>query len=477
MENGDRRKFWGHLSTEPVGPREYRFACALALLSALAFAAALPFARLPLPQLPAFIPIYVTALVICDLITAVLLFSQFRALQSAALAALAAGYLFTATVTVAYALIFPGLFSSTGLLASGSQTSSALFMFWHGGFPLFLMGYALLKAERMPVPVFNRAQRHRVLRTILVSTALVLMLVAGFTAFATAGHAYLPVFLQGDRTTGIGRLFLFGVWCLSLLGLYVLWRHKPHAVLDVWLMVVMCVWLFDLALAALLNTGRYDLGWYAGRIYGLLAAGFLLIVLLSENARHYARLVRMSDELRVANAQLYRLSLQDGLTGLANRRAFDGHLAAQMAVSTRHRRALCLLLIDVDHFKPYNDHYGHHAGDQCLKQLAAALQACCQRPADLAARYGGEEFAVILPDTALDGAVHIAEAVRRAVSALQIPHAACTTGPHISVSIGLAQLDPRQALTAEQLIVAADAALYRAKDGGRNRVVSSAGVP
>lgn len=470
QDNSKKREFWGHLSTEPAGPREFRYAIGIVALSALVFVLALPFAGTPLPKLAAFIPIYVTALVMCDLITAVLLFSQFRALQSADLAVLAGGYLFTAVATTAYALIFPGLFAPSGLLGSGPQTSSALYMFWHGGFPLAIVAYARLKGQRKQLPIFSRARRDKVLLLIGLTTALVLLLVAGFTTFATAGHEHLPLFLQGDRTTTTGRYFLLGVWLLSLLALATLWLSKPYAMLDVWVLVVMCVWLFDLALAAILNTGRYDLGWYAGRIYGLLAAGFLLIVLLSESARHYARLVDISAELSAANEQLWRLSMQDGLTGLANRRAFDQHLAEQLAISIRHRRPLALALIDVDHFKAYNDRYGHHAGDLCLRQVACTLQSCCKRPADMAARYGGEEFALVLPDTEPTGAGHIAEAVRAAVSGLRIPHEACSTGDHVSVSIGLAVLEPDLPLTAEQLIVTADELLYLAKNQGRNQV-------
>ncbi|CAN5128137.1 hypothetical protein BH11PSE9_BH11PSE9_26110 [soil metagenome] len=472
MEESSKREHWGHLSTQPAGARQYRFALGIALFSALVFVLALPFARQPLPQVAAFIPMYVTALSICDLITAALLFSQFRALQRIELAILAGGYLFTASATVAYALIFPGLFSASGLLGSGTQTSSAIYMFWHGGFPLAIVGYALYRGDHAMLPVFSRVQRRRVLAIMVITVALVIAGVALFTVAVTAGRDHLPTFLEGNHTTPTGKLFLVGIWLLSLLALWVLWRRGQRAVLDVWLMVVMCVWLFDLALAAVLNTGRYDLGWYAGRIYGLLGAGFLLLALLSENARHYARLVRMSAELRASNDQLWHLSRRDALTELANRRAFDAYLAEQIAVSIRHKRPLALLLIDVDHFKPYNDHYGHHAGDSCLRQLAEAIRSCCKRPADMAARYGGEEFALILPDTEPTGAVHIAEAARAAVEALRIEHARCPMGAHISVSIGLSVLDAVDGMTAEQLIVAADGALYRAKDGGRNRVAS-----
>jgi diguanylate cyclase (GGDEF)-like protein len=466
-KNSERGESWGHLSTVPAGPREWRYAFAILLVSTLVFVLTLPFSRTPLAQLPAFVPIYVTALVICDLITAVLLLGQFDALRSPALLVLAGGYLFTATITAAYALIFPGLFAAHGLLDSGPQTSSAMFMGWHTGFPLAVIAYARLKRG-------NRVLAGGVLRPTLAMVVVVLALVASWTAFATAGQRLLPIFLDDNRTTDIGHAVLLAIWLLSLVGLLALWRSRPHAVLDVWLMVVMCVWLFDLALAAVLNTGRYDAGWYAGRAYGLMSAGFLLVLLLSENAGQYARLVHLSAELGAVNDKLLRLSLHDGLTELANRRRFDEYLAEQLAVAARQRRPLALLLVDVDHFKAYNDHYGHVAGDESLKRIAAALRDCCQRPTDLAARYGGEEFALILPETDLAGAGRLAEAARAAVARLGIEHAASGAGPRLSVSIGVAALTSPFEQSAEQLIVAADAALYRAKDLGRNHVSCAA---
>lgn len=298
----------------------------------------------------------------------------------------------------------------------------------------------------------------------------VVVVVALFTAFATAGHGLLPVFLAGNRTTVVGKVFLVAIWLLSIAALVHLWRRKPHTVLDIWLLVVMCVWIFDIALAAVLNTGRYDLGWYVGRIYGLLAAGFLLIVLLSENARHHARLMQVTAELRAANDALWHISMKDGLTLLANRRSFDTHLAEHLAIAVRHHRHFALVLVDVDHFKDYNDMYGHQAGDECLQRIARALDTCCQRPADLAARYGGEEFALVLPDTDRDGALHIANTALKAVAALQIAHQRCSTGVCVSISSGVAIAQPGDGMNAQALIGEADKALYRAKSGGRNQV-------
>ncbi|GAB3489321.1 hypothetical protein GCM10027399_05140 [Curvibacter fontanus] len=437
-------------------------------VSILLFLATAPIARTPLAEVPAFIPIYVASLVICDLITAALLFGQYSVLRSPALLVLAGGYLYTTCITAAYAMVFPGLFSPTGLLGSGPQTTSAIYMAWHGGFPLFVMVYAGVKDSRLATTPGIAPVKASV--PILSMITGVFAFVIASTLVATQGHAWLPVFLDGNRTTDVGRIFLTGVWVLSLVAALVLWRRKPHSVLDIWVLVVMCVWLCNIALAAMLNTGRYDLGWYVGRIYGLLAASSLLIALLIEDGRQYNRLVQMSVELRSANHALDRLSRHDGLTGLANRRYFDEYLAEQIAIASRHQRPLALLMCDVDHYKAYNDLYGHQAGDECLKQIARALRSCCNRPADMAARYGGEEFALILPDTGPDGAHQIAEAARQAVVDLAIPHERSAASAHVSISAGLALLNLK--MDPDELLYAADQCLYQAKGQGRNRVVS-----
>ncbi len=461
------------LAGELAGTREKVVAGATVVFSLALCAIALPYAKVPLAVFPSFVPMYVTALVIFDLTTAVLLFGHYRALKSAPLLVLGGAYLFTAAATAAYALIFPGLFAPTGLLGSGPQTSSALYMLWHAGFPLGLMAYAFAKRRDAQGPGQGalRSKGHRAVGAVAATTAAVLVLVAAFTAFATAGHEWLPVFLDGHRTTAIGKAFLIAIWMLSFAVLAVLFVGKPHSLLDVWLLVAMCAWVLDIALAAVLNAGRYDLGWYLGRIYGLLAAGLLLVVLLGENARHYTRLRELTAALESANETLWRSSMQDGLTELANRRAFDIHLAEHMALALRHQRPLALVLLDVDHFKAYNDAYGHQLGDECLKAIGRVLQAHGKRPSDLAARYGGEEFALILPETDADGAMHIATAAQSGVAGLSIAHRQCSTGAVVSISIGIAAMREGDAMTPQRMIAMADKALYQAKGAGRNRIV------
>ncbi|HEY3097569.1 MAG TPA: MASE4 domain-containing protein, partial [Methylomirabilota bacterium] len=274
------------LSTVPAERAERRLALAVVLASAAIFVALVPFAKVPLAKVFAFIPIYQSALVVNDVITAVLLFGQFSVLRSRALCLLACAYLFTAFMAVAHMLTFPGLFSPTGLLGAGPQTTAWLYMFWHGGFPLLVVGYGLLKEKRSE----SSRTPDSLAVAVVGSVAGSLVAAAGLTLVATAGHDALPAIMRGNQYTPAMIAVVSSVWALSLCAVVVLWRRRPHSVLDLWLMVVMCAWLFDIALAAVLNAGRFDLGFYAGRVYGLLAASFVLMVLLIENGALYRRL-------------------------------------------------------------------------------------------------------------------------------------------------------------------------------------------
>ncbi|MDL2358074.1 MAG: diguanylate cyclase [Pseudomonadota bacterium] len=186
-----------------------------------------------------------------------------------------------------------------------------------------------------------------------------------------------------------------------------------------------------------------------------------------------ARVSERTHDLAAANGKLAALSMTDGLTGIANRRRFDEALAAELARAARAGAPLALLMLDVDFFKPYNDHYGHQQGDDCLRQLAALLAAHARRASDLAARYGGEEFVLIAADTDGATALALAESIRAAIDALQLPHARAPLG-RVSVSIGVVSLRPDDGTSVDQLLRMADQALYRAKEQGRNQVAAAA---
>ncbi len=178
-------------------------------------------------------------------------------------------------------------------------------------------------------------------------------------------------------------------------------------------------------------------------------------------------------ELSKANDYQKSLANTDGLTGIANRRRFDDVLANELNRISRRKSPISLLLLDVDHFKTYNDSYGHVAGDECLIQIAKILQKQFNRTSDLAARYGGEEFAVIMPDTDENGAIRKAQAILSEVKQLNIQHAHSSTAEHITVSIGIATIYDASAHESKDLIDFADRCLYQAKKEGRNRLVST----
>jgi hypothetical protein len=276
------------IATQPAGAPVYRSALIAGLISAGAFAAAVPFAKVQLPAVFAFIPIYESALVVNDLITAVLLFGQSGVLRSRALLILPSGYLFTALAAAVHALTFPGLFAPTGLLGAGAQGTAWLYMFWHGGFPLFVMAYALLKR-----PSSGSSHPHSMLtRTVLMSMGAVAAAVAAMSWLATSGQGLLPALMQGNGFAPAQPIVMTCVWLLSPAALAVLVWRRPHTFLDAWLMVVMCAWFFDIALSGVFNHARFDLGFYAGRIYGLIASSIVLGVLLLENVLLYFRLAR-----------------------------------------------------------------------------------------------------------------------------------------------------------------------------------------
>jgi PAS domain S-box-containing protein len=283
---GERGTF---ISNVLASRRERRLALAIVLASLLTFIALIPFARLPLPQVWAFMPIYESALIISYLVTAIFLLAQYNLLRSRSLLALGCGYLFTAAMIIPHALTFPGLFAPTGLLGAGPQSTAWLYMFWHGGFPLVVFAYALLKDAEAKTAAPRGSSR----TAVVTGGALVLAAACALTLVATAGHDALPVIIVDNRYTPAMMFVNTTVWLLSPAALVALWIRRPHSILDLWLMVVMCAWLFDVGLSTVLNGGRFDLGFYAGRIYGLLAATLVLSILLLDTIALYAQLVRL----------------------------------------------------------------------------------------------------------------------------------------------------------------------------------------
>jgi diguanylate cyclase (GGDEF)-like protein len=183
------------------------------------------------------------------------------------------------------------------------------------------------------------------------------------------------------------------------------------------------------------------------------------------------RLIMVSHELEKVNDELQKLANADGLTGLANRRIIDEFMDRETTRCTRGGNPIAVIMIDLDNFKAYNDNYGHIAGDSCLKKIAKVLKNTVSRPEDLVGRYGGEEFCVVLPNTDMDGAMHVAERIRIEVERLGIPHSGNSDKSVVTLSVGVSSHIPGLQAPSNQLLSEADKALYQAKMAGKNIVM------
>jgi signal transduction histidine kinase len=284
------------LGAAPAGRWDRRLAMALAVLSFLGFIATAPFARMPLAPVPQFVPAYESALWVCDLATALLLLGQFYRSRSPALLVLSAGYLMSTLIIPPHMMAFPGLFAPKGLLGGTGQTIAWLYVLWHAGFPLFVLAHGLVAR----IEVRRGWTVNRPGLAILVAVVVVAAYVALCLWLALYG-TFLPVISVNGQ---YGRMLTSGVapaiLAISVIALVVNWPGRRGSVLQVWLTAVMSAWICDTSMSSILSNTRFDLAWYAGRVYTMMAGAFLFGVLLMDLSRLYGRL---ADALQDAEAQ------------------------------------------------------------------------------------------------------------------------------------------------------------------------------
>ncbi|CAG9206833.1 conserved membrane hypothetical protein [Paraburkholderia tropica] len=433
-------------------------AVGMALCIGLLVAAILPRAATPLSACLPFVPVFCTAVVVTESITALLMWVRYRMGKSPLDAALSAAYAFSSLTCAVQLLIFPGVFSPTGLLGAGRQTAVWIWVLWHCGFPsLILIGFALRRF----------AGKKAALR--LGPARWMVWLALGGSALgcliAVRASDWLPVLIRDGSYAALQHspvtVFVVFVSVTALVAQLISGRLRT--VLDIWLTIALLAFFADVVLT-LAGSARFTLGWYGARLASMIASSALLAALLVEIAMLYSRLAKLNEDLE-------EKANRDALTGLYNRGWFDAAYAREH-LSARHRASpLSVLMVDVDHFKQYNDAYGHGAGDVCLRLIADALQACLRRQDDAVCRYGGEEFVVLLPGCARDGAIAIGEAMRVAVRSLDIR--ARTQAKRVTVSIGAFTSDFGDEFAVDPLR-AADENLYRAKAAGRDKVMANA---
>lgn len=300
------------LADYPASTASRRTAAAIFAGSLAMFLLLVPLAGNPLPVAHWFIPLHQPVLAINDLVTAALLFGYLRMTKQYAVLVLACGYLYSAVMATVHLLTFPGVFAPTGLLGAGPQTTGYLHVFWHVGFPAAVIVYALLKGAGPRVSDLPSATTKAATVTVICALA--------FGLLATLGQDALPQMLEGSRYSSAFNAGRYGQWIVTGVALAVLYRRRSSSALDLWLMVVVSAWFFEIGLVAIFNSGRWDVGFYAGRVYALFASSFVLVMLLTEHVRMYRDLAGAQQTARTAaaleeNREVLRLALQAGRMG------------------------------------------------------------------------------------------------------------------------------------------------------------------
>lgn len=417
-----------------------------------------PYATVQGTAAPSFMPIFVTSATLAEGLTAYLLWTQYRVWGRFIFAVLASGYAFASVTAAAHLAVYPGVFSPTGLFGAGDQTSIWLWLLWRVAFALFVTA-SLATRSRAPIGSHEGRNRRGAL-TIWGSVGLSIVLCAA----AVAARGVLPNLVSDGGayrhlTAGPVALSVSAIG-LAALGIYVS-VTRLRTLMDLWLAIALLAGVIDVTLT--LGSGaRYSVGWYAARIASMISANAVLGMLMSETSRTYRQLAD-------AHRSLQAVSVRDGLTGVFNRAYFDERYPRELALARAAGYPLSLLIVDVDHFKDYNDAFGHLAGDECLRRIARTLGAALTRQTDFIARYGGEEFVVVLPACDPRVGAITAERLRQAVADMKLPGPSERT-PYVTISIGHASSRSHAEPDCATLLAGADAALYAAKAFGRNRV-------
>lgn len=291
------------LGTATAGRRTMRPALLTTILLLAAFLITAPWARLPLPAYPVFVPVYNTAIIVLDLLTVVLLMAHLQKLKEPAFLALICGYVFSPALAAAHALSFPDAFVK-GYLIGGDQTAAWLWMAWHSLFPLFIIGYAILRKKEAAIAPANRPVNLNIAVIAIIGT---LALAMGIVLFTAKASHWLPALMTGSHYRSVSSPLILSIgWGIHFLALMTLAAFTGlRRVIDMWLAVVLITNLISIALSALLVDSRYELGFYLGRIYGLLAASFVIMVLLREAITLYG-LVRSTAETLQLSEQRFR---------------------------------------------------------------------------------------------------------------------------------------------------------------------------
>jgi len=446
----------GRLAADPLAYGaasrvERRIALGVSLVLAAFAGVAVRYGARGLGENDAVLPASVAASLVTLFVSAALLGNQYRLTRFAPFAFLGTAYGCSALLLLPYMLTYPRV--------SGAWCWIA----WHAAF-VILCGVYVWSEIFMKRDAPREDREGRIVRTYVRLTA-VLALAA--VAFLLGSRERLPLIIAHGTYTPEFRLVaevpLLALAAIVLTSLVVGTRLRNTS--HLWLAVVLAAFIVEILVSGEIVRAPFSVAWYMGVLAAFVWQALFLAV----------QLVHGNDQLFAFAADqrtLVEQTLRDPLTGVYNRRGFNVRFEEALAHCRLARAPIALLALDLDHFKLYNDHYGHAAGDEALQKVALVIDAVAHRPADTSCRVGGEEFAIVLPRTDLAGAEAVAERVRGAVIRMRIPHARAGSVGILTVSIGVACAEGGAPLTGKDLYERADRALYRAKRMGRNRFAS-----
>jgi diguanylate cyclase (GGDEF)-like protein len=422
--------------------------------------AAIPARAILAGETDALLPSVTSAGLTAMIVSAAILRNQYRASRFAPYAFLACAFGSTGALLVPYMLTFPRVFSANGY-GTGSQVSAWLWVAWHASFILSIGAYVwaesyFTRKDVSPAHGARVVQFYVLAVTVATASVVALLVVFHRSLPVLVTHAgYAPVFhsLVEQLLMGSTAIVLFTLVARSRL------RHTTH----LWLGVVLVAFGVEIYVSGEVVQRLYSIAWYVGLVQGMAWQAMFLGVQLHHANEQLAAFVNDKREL-IEETQ------RDALTGLYNRRGFDERFEQALHQSRVARTPVSLLALDLDHFKSYNDHFGHLAGDDALRAIAKTLGTIANRTGDSCCRVGGEEFAIVLSVTDESAATTVAERVRASIMRLQIPQAPNMPMAVMTVSIGIASADGLSPITGKTLYEYADKALYRAKRMGRNRI-------
>ncbi len=442
----------------PATRKQAVCAATVASLVLLTLAFAAPRAQQPLPPIGPFMPMCALTVFTTSGIAAFLLGARFAATQRPMFCVLGGAYAFTAITVALQLLMFPGVFTHTGLLGARPNSAAWMWVFWHAGFPLLVAAAVLSRDQWIDAPPVGRFPFQAWALVFIGSPALLAAVLGVFVANANLSAPFHPMSDTDSLSVTPTALVVCSLDTFAIVLVVV--KGRLRSMLDLWIAVALLASFVDASLN-MLSVGRFTVGWYIARVFSMLAPGVLVGVLIWEVTVLYRQLAE-------AHASLLHTSARDALTGVYNRNYFDEQFRRDFERAKQQRRALSLVMVDIDNFKAYNDAFGHLRGDACLRAVAEALALTAGRAGEYVARYGGEEFVIVLPGSDLDDASALAEQARNAVIRLGL------TAPggagRVTVSAGCACGNDGEPSNVSELLGAADAALYAAKRAGRNRV-------